>query len=589
VRKLFLGIIALAGAAAVFAVLPHASGARAAKRPCGLPSAQPLWIDFGHGGSVPFWKLFARPGLVTATANFLYPPQIRARGGSVVYIDLNFHEEIGSPGKPLDPSAVPDVANGLYDYAAASLQCTHPWIALNELFGAKNATPWPKNVAQYRADVLEYLRILARRGAHPLLLVSQVPYTDGEAGDWWRQVAKVSDLVREVYFPAPRLWKEGPYTGSRTVRNAFRRAITDFTSIGIPSSRTGIMLGFQTGRGGGREGLKPAYRWFVTVKWQALAAKQVARETGLSTIWSWGWGHRKKDPHPRLDREDKAKAACVYLWTRQQSLCNGPKAAGRRFDPSLTQGQINLAGGVRCTVGREKVMAPAIRRLSRVTGDRQAAFTALFERAVMRPLAPVSFAEVLRAEHAVVVNAFHGSRRAYVAALRKAHATVNEARDVLADEIVRLRVGQRLHVPSPSKGQISAFYSNYGEMDARAVRVRPAAPWLGARRGIAIRGFAPERVFELPPRHWSSVPSAFRNYRVEAVGPTMPLGAVSIKKAHRSIKAALVSLNRDDAYRAKVTRVETKALRRTACRRDQLPALDAVDLTDYLPLLGLAP
>lgn len=576
-------------AAVVAVTLPHASGARTAKRTCGLPSGQPLWIDFGHGGSVPFWKLFARPGLVTATANFLYPPQIRARGGSVVYIDLNFHNEIGSPGAPLDPADVPDIANQLYDYSAASMQCTRPWIALNELFGAKNATPWPKNVAQYRADVLEYLRVLAHRGAHPLLLISQKPFTDGAAGDWWREVAKVSDLVREVYFPAPRLWKEGPYEGSRTIRNAFRRAVTDFTSIGIPSSRIGIMLGFQTGRGGGREGLRPAYRWFDTVKWQALAARQVARETGLSSIWSWGWGRRKADPHPKKDRADKAKAACVYLWARKQSLCDGPTAAGRAFNPSLTQGQIDLPAGITCTVGRHRtVRTSAIRKLVRLTGDRQVAFTAMYERAVTRPLVSVSKAEVLRAERWAIGTYFHGSKAAYQAALRKAHATVSQARAVLADEIVRLRVEQRLSVAAPTQGQVSSFYGNYAQVDARAVRAKPKAPWLGGKRGIAIEGFAPDRVFKFPQHQWSVVRSPFKRYLVQATGPTIPLGATPYGQAARSIKAAIVSIERDDAWRAKVTHLEQKALRRTACRRDQLPAIDAVELTDFLPFLRLS-
>ena len=34
----------LAGATALGGALPHATSA--AKRPCGLPSSQPLWIDF---------------------------------------------------------------------------------------------------------------------------------------------------------------------------------------------------------------------------------------------------------------------------------------------------------------------------------------------------------------------------------------------------------------------------------------------------------------------------------------------------------------------------------------------------------------
>lgn len=588
-RRGALAVLGVLTAAAVAAAIPHASGARASKRPCGLPSSQPLWIDFGHGGSVPFWKLFARPGLVTATANFLYPPQIRARGGSVVYIDLNFHREIGTPAEPLDPSEVTDVANLLYDYSAASLQCTHPWVALNELFGATSATPWPEKVALYRADVLAYLRILAHRGAHPLLLVSQSPFTEGEAGSWWRQVAKVSDIVREVYFPAPRIWKQGPYMGSRTVRNAFRRAVSDFTSIGIPASRIGIMLGFQTGRGGGREGLTPAYRWFDTVKWQALAARQVARETGLQTIWSWGWGRRRHAPHPKLDQEDKAKAACVYLWARRQSLCNGPQAAGPRFNPSRTQGQINLPAGVRCTVGSRTVLTSAIRKLTRVTTDSQVAFTALYGRAVTRPLAPVSEADVLRAERWAVSTRFKGSAAAYHAALRKAHATVAQARDVLADEIVRLRVERKLHVPRPSQNEVSTFYANYAEQLARPVRTRPAVPWLVGKRGLAIQGFAPDRVFKLPRDRWSVVRSPFGKYLVEATGPSIPLGATPLQRAASGIRAAVTWIERDDAWRTKVARLESKALRRTACRHDQLPAPDAVELTDYLPFLGLTP
>jgi len=585
VRKVLLGVVALVGAAVIAAVVPL--GSSAAKRPCGLPSAQPMWIDFGHGGSVSFWKLFARPGLVTATANFLYPPQIRARGGSAVYIDLNFNSGIGSQTQPLDPADVSDSANQMYDYSAASLQCRHPWIALNELFGARNATPWPASVAQYRANVLEYLRILAARGAHPFLLVSSAPYTDGAAGDWWRQVAKVSDIVREVYFAAPRIWKQGPYMGSRMVRNAFRRSVSDFTSLGIPAWRIGIMLGFQTGLGGGREGLKPAYRWFDTVKWQALAARQVARETGLSTIWSWGWGRRRHDPHPSLDTAAKAKAACVYLWARRQSLCDGPHAAGPRFNPSLTQGQINLPAGVRCTVGSRKVLAGPLKALARVTGDSEVAFTALYERAVTRPLAPVSPADVLKAEHWVVSTRFKGSSPAYHAALRKAHATVAEARAVLADEIVRLRVEPGLRVAAPTKGAVSAFYSDYDQLDARPVQTKPAAPWLGGSRGVAIQGFAPDRVFQLRTNHWSVVSSPFKKYRVEATGPSLPLGATPLGQAARSIRAAIIWMERDDAWRTKAAKLESKALRRTACRHDQLPAADAVELTDYLPFLAL--
>jgi hypothetical protein len=100
--------------------------------------------------------------------------------------------------------------------------------------------------------VLTFLRTLAGHGAKPVLLVSSIPYTGGEAGDWWRQVAQVASIVREVYFPAPKVYKLGVVQGSRTIRQMFRGGAQDFISIGIPPSKLGIMLGFQTTPGSGR-------------------------------------------------------------------------------------------------------------------------------------------------------------------------------------------------------------------------------------------------------------------------------------------------------------------------------------------------
>src|SRR6266508_1895224 len=68
-------LVLLLGCAAVFGAAPG----QAQAQECGLPSRQPLWIDFADG-SVPYWTLFARPGVVAAAANFIYPPQIRALG-----------------------------------------------------------------------------------------------------------------------------------------------------------------------------------------------------------------------------------------------------------------------------------------------------------------------------------------------------------------------------------------------------------------------------------------------------------------------------------------------------------------------------
>src|SRR5213078_1291435 len=329
---------------------------------------KPVWIDFADG-SVPFWEEFAKPGAVAAASNFIFPPQIRARGAKTVYFDLNFTRRTGSPTEPADPSVVADRANRFYTYASNAMGCSNPVIAENELQGSRTLTPWSVGNAQYRANVLIFLRALAARGAKPALLVSGVPYTGGEAGDWWRQVAQVASIVREVYFPAPNV------------------------------SKLGIMLGFQTTPGsGGREHLQPASKWFELTKLQALAARTVARELGLATVWSWGWATwtaAESDP-------DKPTNACVYLWARDPNLCDAPRKAGTALNTDVTAGQLIFPQGSRCTVNGFPVRWDVAASLSRVTQDPQPAFTAAYSRAVASSYAHVTSKAVLDAEKALI-------------------------------------------------------------------------------------------------------------------------------------------------------------------------------------------
>jgi hypothetical protein len=209
--------------------------------------------------------------------------------------------------------------------------CSTPVIALNELFGAQRATPWQPRNARYRADVLALVQALAARGAQPQLLISQAAATGGAAAGWWRTVAQSATIVRELYLPAPSLHALGPARGSVYLRFQLRRAVRNLTTIGVPSSRVGIVLGFQQGTGG-RMGL-PAAPWFDVVKLETLATKQVASELSLASVWSWGWA---AFPGSRADAASE-RAACVYLWARDSSLCDGPAAGGKGFDRSLAQ------------------------------------------------------------------------------------------------------------------------------------------------------------------------------------------------------------------------------------------------------------
>jgi hypothetical protein len=580
-RGLGAGLFAALGLFVLTAAQPGASASRGA---CGLPASAPVWIDFADG-SVPFWQqIFARPGIVAAASNTTVPPQLREAGAATVYFDLKFPLRVGSPAKPLAPETVQAQADKIFDAAVASTGCQTPVIAENELFGADLVTPWSVTNTQYRANVLAFLTRLAQRGASPTLLISKPPYTDGDAGAWWVQAAKVASIVPEVYFNAPKLSKQGPILASRRLRVAFRTAVTNLTDLGIPASRVGIMLGFQVATGaGGREHLQPSSAWFRVVKWQALAAKQVAAEKHVGTVWSWGWGTWG----PASTDADKPAAACVYLWVRSPSLCDGPALAGSSFDASLTEGQILLPAGTRCTVAGQPLTDRAIGGLGAVTGDSVLAESALFGRLASSRSAPIGTRQVLDAEQAIVANQFHGSRSAYLAAVAGAHASLVQARAIIADELRRAAISARLSAPAPTASQIADFYTSYATTQARAVTAKPAPVWLGGRTtGYALEPIAPPQLFALPTRKESKLRTPLGTVVVKPADDAQQLGELPLGVVRTSIADALRKFARDGAYSRWILNRETSALATTICQRDVLPTLGIPELESYLPFVA---
>ena len=572
-----LGVLA---AVAVTAFLP----ARAeAAHECKLPHSRTLWIDFAEG-STAFWPMFAKPGNVIAASNFIYPERIRAMGARTVYMDINFRRRIGTPSVPADPALVVERANKLYDYAAASMRCSRPMIGLNELFGANTATPWSPSNALYRGNVLLYMRTLAARGARPVLLISTSPYTGGEAADWWREAARYGDLVREVYFKAPNVRRLGALRGNRYLRDYFRRAAAELIAIGISPREIGLMLGFQTTPGtGGREGLQPARAWYEVVKWQALSARHVAKELGLASIWSWGWeaySEAERDP-------EKEGAACVWLWVRRPKICNGPRAAGRGFDASVTDGQIDFPRSVQCVYDERRMSSFALARLARVTGDYELSYSALFQRLVESGRVAVSAKDVRAAERAVISSRF-SSAGGYRSAVARAGANLALARGVIADELRRARIKATMRASNPPAEDVSDYFASYGSTLARPIETTPAPWWLnGRKRGLAIASSAPFSVFQLGNGRTATLWTAGGTIRVRALGSPRPLTSFGLATARPSIVAALRDLGRTSAYEAWSVRTQTNAAKRALCSRDDVPQVDTVDLTEFLPFLEL--
>ncbi|MBV8256734.1 MAG: hypothetical protein JO073_02845, partial [Actinobacteria bacterium] len=304
---------------------------------CGIPNERPVWGEYGWPSLLP---ILAKPGTVLAVTTSVsdYPAQARAAGAATYFFDVHMDQKVGTATAPADPDTIEAKAEKEYQWAVGQTGgCSTPVVIENELVGAGTATPWTPSNAQYRADVLALLTDLSKLGAHPLLLVNNTPYTAGDAQAWWLAVAGVADIVREAYMPANQVWKAGPVLGSRMLRQFYRRGLADFTSLGIPPNRLGLMISFSTTPGfGGRNELEPDSAWFQVVKWEALAAKTVAEDTGAGSIWSWGWqmwNDAENDPA-------KPDAACVWLWARSSALCDAPAMLGKSFDASVTEGQI---------------------------------------------------------------------------------------------------------------------------------------------------------------------------------------------------------------------------------------------------------
>jgi hypothetical protein len=570
-------VIALAACAA-FAAAPH----RAEAGTCGISGRGTVWVDFADG-SVPFWQMFARPGVTAAAANFIYPPQLRALGARTVYWDMYLPRRVGTPLEPFDPGVVIDRANRIYDTAAMSSGCTQPMIAENELNGANTLTPWSATNAQYRRNVLLYVQTLAARGARPVLLVPSVPYMGGEAAEWWRQVSNYADIVRESYFAAPQIAKLGPALGSRTLRMLFRRRIAEFTSVGISPRKLGLMLGFHTTPGSGGRERAPRGAWLEVTKLQALAARQVAKELDLRSVWSWGWGVWSAGETDA----DKPAAACVYLWARSTKLCDGPAAAGIGFNASLTEGQLVFPKSARCKILGRQVDSGAIADLTPVTGDEDVAFTAAFARVISSIFAQVKAKQVSAAEKAVVAGSF-GSYARYRAALARAHASPRAARGVIADELRRAQIEAHMRVPNPSAAEIQAYYDSYLETDARLVETKTPAPWLGnRRRGFALASNSPPQLFSLPEgKKWLKVRTLTGTYEVRAVDPLAPLGALPFDLVRPALVSALKALDREERYDGWLLGRQKSLVAQATCRGDVLPTPGVVPLTDYLPFLS---
>jgi len=464
-------------AAAVAVVLVVVLPGRAAAGACGLPDTSPVWVDYGEGSVRPDVRAeLERPGVVVSTSGTALPAEFRSKGAATTYFVRNLPALVGEPATPEDPTTVAAAAARVLAQAQASTACPTPWIALNEMLGSNAAPPWSPNTTQYRANLLALVQALAAGGAQPVLLVHGDPYTGGDAAAWWTQVGQAAYIVYEAYYDATNITRLGPLVGNRRMRLGMRSFVQQFTAAGVPVARLGFMLGFhsaQTPGIGGRQGLQPTAAWLRVVKWEALAARQVAADTGVTSLWSWGWGTFG----PESVDPDKAAAACVWLWTRDPTLCDGPAAGGPTFVTSLTEGQIVLPKSDYCSfAGGRRIATATVDALAKLTGDRHAAATAAFEQAALQTAAKVSEAQVLAVERQAIARTFHGNRKAYLRALAKRRATLGIARGLIRDELRRRAIAA---LPAASAAPLASMNTRESALAATATCLKDDLPGYG--------------------------------------------------------------------------------------------------------------
>jgi hypothetical protein len=583
VRRLLLGPICLLAA---FSVLPGGATAKPTAISCGLPEAQPVWIDYVDG-TVEFWRdRWGRPGVVVATGGPGLATEMREAGAATVHFDLYLRRRVGTPSEPADSGLMEKRADSLFDYAVQVTGCSQPLIALNELWGASVPTPWTPTTERYRANVLRFVQRLAERGGRPAVLVSSTPVTggEGEAAAWWRAMGQVSDIVLENYWNANVISRAGPIAGSRKLRVDYRGSARTLLAVGVPAARIGLMIGFQTTPGtGGREGLEPRERWFEVAKLQALAAQQVARELRLAHVWSWGWTMRTeagKDP-------DKTFAACAWLWSRDERLCDAPTLLGPKFDADRRIGQIDLPAGVRCKLGETPLTARSVTTLRRVTGDGELALSALVQRRIEAEVTHVSGADVRAAEGNVIALRFGGNGETYRSALGQVGATPAIARGVLGDELRRAEIQARLPIARPSASEVERFRDTYAVVLARKVVVSPAPSWLPDGTGFALATSAPGTVFSVATGRPALLRTLEGRLTVRALGEPEELGMLPLSLVRSAIVRELGFERRAEAYAAWTLRRQRGAEGRLVCTRDRLPEVGVIALSSFVPFLAL--
>ena len=342
---------------------------------------------------------------------------------------MHLEADVGTPGAPAPPDAVVPRADALFDRAAAQSGCATPVIALNEMQGVTAAPPLSANATQYRVNVLAFVQELVapRRDAVPAARVEPERVRRRD-----RLVAAALDARRRscarstgrrrrstaqgVNARQPAAARRPPHRGPEARRDR-RPACARRADARLPVER----------RRRAAPGCSRLASWLEFVKLATLAAKQVAAELGVGSLWNWGWATLSAagaDATRRPPRASRSGRATRRSATRRRLA---------PFDTSLTEGQLStLPPYAQCVIdGRVHARRASSTRRSSCSAAARPRYTALFGRLAATALVPVD-----RARRAAG-GAARSSRSSAASSPRRSVSGVTPgfARGVIVDEL----------------------------------------------------------------------------------------------------------------------------------------------------------
>ena len=224
-----------------------------------------------------------------------------------------------------------------------------------------------------------------------------------------------------------------------------------------------------------------------------------------------------------------------------------------------------------------------------MTGDRDTAYSALFER----------FVESSRVTGLDEARARRGEGGDPAELRRQPRRVCHRARARGSERVDRARRARRRASPRAGAGDARRQLADRGpDPDVLRVVSRPLGsarpvearrPRGSARRRRALpcrrsRRRASSRCVPARPRRCRRAKARFR---IKPLDDALPLGAVPLGKATPAIKAALRGFARGEQFEQWTVGKQRAALNTAICAKDDLPQPSAVDLTSYLPFLRL--